>query len=131
MVERLERGAGDELRDEREHPGALVVGDVSAGDDDDEVGDRSRNDRDDDQQREVARIDQAREHTNHYQHNRAGSSWAWSSEIKPLDRASADRAGQPVRSTTASPWVYRYRTHLRNSRADLEFAGQISDPGLS
>jgi hypothetical protein len=41
MVERLERGAGDELRDEREHPGALVVGDVSAGDDDDEVGDRS------------------------------------------------------------------------------------------
>jgi len=41
--------------------------------DDEEVGDRSRNDRDDDQQREVARVDQAREHTDHYQHNRAGS----------------------------------------------------------
>ena len=46
---------------------------MSAGDDDDEVGDRSRDDRDDDQQREVARVDQAREHTDHYQHNRAGS----------------------------------------------------------
>ena len=43
-----------------------------AGDDDDEVGDRSRNDRDDDQQREVARVDKAREHTDQYQHNRAG-----------------------------------------------------------
>ena len=74
LVERPERGAGDEQRDEREHPGALFVGDGSAGDDDDEVGDRSRNDRDDDQQREVARVDQAREHTDHCQHNRAGSS---------------------------------------------------------
>jgi hypothetical protein len=63
LVERPERDAGDEQRDERDRPGALRVGDVSAGDDDDEVGDRSRNVPDDDQQREVARVDQAREHT--------------------------------------------------------------------
>jgi hypothetical protein len=29
LVERPERDAGDEQRDEREHPGALRVGDVS------------------------------------------------------------------------------------------------------